>query len=414
MWQTFARAGFLALLAITLMAATPPSNIIRSRAELNDYLRTTAQSGSPIDCLAPSARSRFINSLVFTERGLGGFSPADLQAELTASQVFAILKLFGAEEYAPGIDARVVTAEDRAIKSRAPGSDSTHYCDSNGSCSPRTDWICSPAFGSGAESEINKLYDRFYDPRYNSLDSSVQKAAQDKYDALFGSFQRHAALSMLTTSDVDTLFRAAATIDDVSDMQIDLAALERKDAASQPQYDQLWDALITDHRYVAAAAVERAHPSPYMARVPAFRDLSSNGKNGPTELVLSRDGALLVRRDVDLRGRAQVVVISGCHNADDALREIDSDPVLRGVFRAHATWLNETASDLSETALSNKEHSQELMTLVYDTKEWPMVDNWAMPTFYFFKNGRLAAKVVGWLGHRTEIEAALRQVGLAY
>src|SRR5438105_2310163 len=91
-------------------------SIIASRAALNDYLRLTAQSGSPIDCLSPSAQKRFLDSLVFQKKGLGGFRTDDLEAELTPSQIYAILSLFGAEQYTSAmVDAHVVTSEDRAI-----------------------------------------------------------------------------------------------------------------------------------------------------------------------------------------------------------------------------------------------------------------------------------------------------------
>jgi len=54
------------------------------------------------------------------------------------------------------------------------------------------------------------------------------------------------------------------------------------------------------------------------------------------------------------------------------------------------------------------------MVLAYDYHEWPMIDRWYTPVFYFLRNGRLVSEVIGWprAGRKTEIVAALQNVGL--
>jgi hypothetical protein len=43
-----------------------------------------------------------------------------------------------------------------------------------------------------------------------------------------------------------------------------------------------------------------------------------------------------------------------------------------------------------------------------------MFNNWATPTFYFFKDGNLVREVSGWPpeGNEEALKAALREVGL--
>jgi hypothetical protein len=62
----------------------------------------------------------------------------------------------------------------------------------------------------------------------------------------------------------------------------------------------------------------------------------------------------------------------------------------------------------------NREHPGQETTLAFRHDEWPMIDWWGTPTFYFFKSGTLSAKVRGWPkgGRKPELQAALRQVGL--
>jgi hypothetical protein len=49
------------------------------------------------------------------------------------------------------------------------------------------------------------------------------------------------------------------------------------------------------------------------------------------------------------------------------------------------------------------------MTLVYNVNEWPMIDRWDTPVFYFFKRGRLVRQIVGWApwGSKKQLWAAL-------
>lgn len=43
-----------------------------------------------------------------------------------------------------------------------------------------------------------------------------------------------------------------------------------------------------------------------------------------------------------------------------------------------------------------------------------MLDRWETPTFYFFRQGKVVAKVVGWpgRGRKPEVRSALKLVGL--
>ena len=69
---------------------------IRSREDLVDHLQRRG-SRSPIAALRPAARKRFMESLAFNENGLTQYRYDVLRENLTASQSYRILKLFGAE-----------------------------------------------------------------------------------------------------------------------------------------------------------------------------------------------------------------------------------------------------------------------------------------------------------------------------
>jgi hypothetical protein len=125
---------------------------IQSAEELSAYLDSTSES--PLNRLSEPARERFIDSLVFSDNGLGSYRFDDLEAELSATQVYQVLSLFGVEYTTPLLQgARVSTEVDKAIMSvrRLPGTggdltlaeDHKGYkCSGPGSCYTDLNSIC--------------------------------------------------------------------------------------------------------------------------------------------------------------------------------------------------------------------------------------------------------------------------------
>lgn len=87
---------------------------VKSPLDLAVYLH--ASHATPLDALSPAARSRFLNSLSFNENGLTGFDYTDLRAELTATQIYRILAIFGAQRLTPRVvGARAETDVDHLL-----------------------------------------------------------------------------------------------------------------------------------------------------------------------------------------------------------------------------------------------------------------------------------------------------------
>lgn len=64
---------------------------VKSQAELGEVLT----SFSPIEKLSSYNRESFINSITFGENGVTGFSMTELEDELTVSEIYQVLTLFG-------------------------------------------------------------------------------------------------------------------------------------------------------------------------------------------------------------------------------------------------------------------------------------------------------------------------------
>ncbi len=128
-----------------------PAGILRSRSDLQRYLSATATTNSPLRALSSGARERFLSSITFGAKGISGFRYADLQSELTASQSYEVLRLFGVQKDVAIIpNVRADTSADKRVIRASPfmakhidGSDYRDYrCASRATCSQSPGDIC--------------------------------------------------------------------------------------------------------------------------------------------------------------------------------------------------------------------------------------------------------------------------------
>lgn len=89
---------------------------IKSRGQLADYLRAHVGPENPLFPLSEREKRIFLESLVFTDRGLASFNAQVLEGALSVSQIYHVLSLFGLQRAAYTFDgARVESEADRAI-----------------------------------------------------------------------------------------------------------------------------------------------------------------------------------------------------------------------------------------------------------------------------------------------------------
>ncbi|KLD76540.1 hypothetical protein FZ025_11950 [Xanthomonas hyacinthi] len=136
---------------------------IHSRAELQQYVQTLP-SDSPLRRLTQGARTRFLDSLVFSSSGLASYSYEDIALELTAYEAYKLLMLFGQQATVrsiPGIKqpdeiSKTVMSVTRMRSDRSAGYKSTwlpgddsypvdypdHACQSRATCVESLGKIC--------------------------------------------------------------------------------------------------------------------------------------------------------------------------------------------------------------------------------------------------------------------------------
>ena len=89
---------------------------IRSKDDLDSYLAATVHTTNPFDSLSDFGKQRFLDSLMFNSNGLASFQFADLEYELTPTDIYKILYLFGMQHLVPKMkNARIDTRVDEVL-----------------------------------------------------------------------------------------------------------------------------------------------------------------------------------------------------------------------------------------------------------------------------------------------------------
>jgi hypothetical protein len=284
------------------------------------------------------------------------------------------------------------------------------------------------AFACRARTEITSLERRFENfQRIEEEASGPDRARATRiglaYDAAFTPEHEKGSLSSLNDGDLILLFRASQTaafytVDPrhIRHMRSVLGELQRRGRARASDNVKMYEILVKARMLTEARELGKQHPMP--EALPEFREAEDVKADGPTELVVHPTKYELLRQNVALRDPIKVVVVSSplCHFCKDAMRDIQADPQLRELFRAHAKWLapQDGRFNLKIIQKWNREHPGQEITVAFRREEWPLIDYWGTPTFYFLEKGALKAKVQGWPkgGRRAELLAGFRQVGL--
>ena len=404
------RLLFLLLPAMPLgVLATPPQDIgvtrspsvalpaqpLTSRVQLDAYLRNTPAADSPLNWLTPGARQRFLDSLIYSERGLGGMSVADLRYELTREQAYVLLQLFGAQDYALSMDALTM---------------------------PRA------ATEKPASSVLESSYDRLLAAENADGGSAGQlQAISRSYAADFAPVQLDSTRPALGDHDIALLFRAATLAFSVThqvtylaDMRRDFAELQRRRQVDRPHASDLYDALLTAHHADEARTLLGTYPSIERNPPPLMRSINRIRPGQPSLWIITPSSHTreLLRLRFNLRAPSQVVVLAstGCHFSAEAARAIEADPQLRDLFREYGQWVapaNEVTA-FDAVRAWNHAYPELRLGIAYDNAALPMVKRMETPVFYFLDHGAVVDTVVGWPpgGNLDAIRRGLRTIKL--
>lgn len=235
-----------------------------------------------------------------------------------------------------------------------------------------------------------------------------------------------AALSHLPDHDLWLLFRAAchanffvAESSRATALLSIFEELDKRGLATDEDARDVHGALLSAHLFDQANHLASTNADAGLDPLPLLLSIQDNS-GGPSVWHWESDTSgteAWGRIPIDL-APVQLLVISGCHNAEDAARDIANDPVLAPAFSQHARWLALQPCMESFDAVRewNQRNPAAVMDMIYDRREWAQFGVWAMPTFAVVKDGRVVESLSGWprgdTAHRDALLAMLRRAGL--
>jgi len=349
--------------------------VLRSQADLDAYLAVNKGRDTSFDLLPPLTRQRFLSSLRFGSKGLGGFGVDDLAMELTPAEVERVLALFDVAEYAKMVPSR--------HQDGPPA------------------WRVAALLPGRAEMGFDVLH-------------RIAEAASDDSGKLHGAFaelfgampQPPEALARMPDRELIFLLRSveltmsvAVTSDDVERMRLIVAEMQRRRIAQTSDLASVLDAMLKVRRFEDARHFAREHAHAGLPSVPAMLDNIGSNTSMPTVWRASRDGAIFTRTPLDL-GRTSILVTAGCHFSVDAAEDLSRDPLLGPVFAEHAHWLVLPPGDEKLDAIRdwNRRFPQAQAEPIHDRLEWASVlpGGWEMPVFFVVRDGRIVERITGW------------------
>lgn len=123
---------------------------IRSRKDLSRHMRDARENGSPLRALGKDGTRKFIASLRFNENGLTSYRYDILEQELSVTDAYLVLSLFGAQDDIRMLDkARVDSQLDNDllavgdVAAMCSGGDyKDMQCSARATCAPMTRHVC--------------------------------------------------------------------------------------------------------------------------------------------------------------------------------------------------------------------------------------------------------------------------------
>lgn len=272
---------------------------------------------------------------------------------------------------------------------------------------------------------IETRYDAFYALSSNS-EGLTQRELATRIAKMFQSeFAGRDDITLLDSASADFMFRAGyisvfytREATGLAEMVHALARLEQLGVARPQHYSDMLSAFVITRQLERATALSSSGKAVNDRAVPNFADDASIPPGVPTEWLVDPVKNEIRRQPFVIPQTPFVLVVSSpkCAFSRQAFEDISRDSTLRKDLIAHSRWISpvEGKIDIAAFQAWNSSHPDAAISIANAHRDYPFVDHWATPTFYFLNRGQVVAKVVGWPkgGRIGEIERAMQLIGL--
>ena len=195
-----------------------------------------------------------------------------------------------------------------------------------------------------------------------------------------------------------------AAVSDYDHRQEYLAGLRRvvselrsRNALRDDELSTFYSRLVARREFGEAAALVRESEGKLRPEYAAFDRRAPRGETGPYGYVLDDAQLRLTRIPLPEDGNYLVIVV-GCHFADDAARALSREPRLADLLSGQrVVWLFDDALlDVDALAKWKRDFPRFSASIAFDNAAWSGVAFGSTPSFHYYRGGKLVRSDEGW------------------
>jgi hypothetical protein len=178
---------------------------------------------------------------------------------------------------------------------------------------------------------------------------------------------------------------------------------------------KLHSAYVRTRQFDKAKVLVTEYPSIKFSALPQVK----HDKSASRSLYTVNDQATKIEQtafNFPKGGHAVVVSAPICSPCKRLFSWLQTRPKLKKVMTEQATWITPVVGELylEEMRETNDTYAPIRLQYTYSQKQWPEIEYWATPTFYFYQDGELVKQMSGWpkKGREQALLSGLKAVGL--
>ncbi|WP_155742333.1 hypothetical protein [Xanthomonas graminis] len=223
------------------------------------------------------------------------------------------------------------------------------------------------------------------------------------------------SVDSLSVKDVRALFDASAElafyanlseglhgVRYVRDMKVSYAVLKKRHQLEEGDIDTMRATFESYREFYNAEELTPGITNSVLDKLnesSVIRQQGLNGRDFRKVIAFDENIKKFIYESQPIEHGLQIVVVAGCHFASDAAFSIDADDEIRSAFKkANAIWLasGDTPLKSNDFLKWKEDHPRQSLKVAFDNSEWPEINFYAIPRFYFFRKNALFAVLTGW------------------
>lgn len=278
---------------------------------------------------------------------------------------------------------------------------------------------------------LNNIYKYLREQNIKSSLNGVADSARGEKELVFYKkeiqpIQNKKYLVKLSNEDLRTLFSITTSVTThnltenqlFNDSLLDIEELTRRQKAKQNDFEFTHGLYIAGRHFKEAETFSRKYPQFHYSFISNIIGTPETRIGSHQLLTLDENSdSFRLKKQPPRDNQILVIADPACPFTENAINAIEANSYLKKIFEQKSLWITPPLNRLNTTEIFkwNATHTLAKLGIAYFKRDWPEVDTWATPTFYFFHDGKRTSKTVGWPANRDNrkiLEDAIKSSGL--